>query len=194
MIFGYARVSTAGQASSGNSLEEQVARLREAGAVEIVQEHFTGTTTQRPEFKKLLDKLTKGDTLVVTKLDRFARSAIEGVGTIQELLRNGVAVNILNMGLIDNRPASKLMVTMMLAFAEFERDMIVERTQEGKRIAKMKQGFHEGRPRKFVGPQINHALQLLEQGNSYTAVEKMTGISKSTLVRRVREKRAAEKA
>lgn len=193
MIFGYARVSTAGQAAGGNSLEEQITRLREAGAAEIVQEHFTGTTTKRPEFQKLVERMQMGDTLIVTKLDRFARSAVEGVTTIQSLINKGVAVNILNMGTVDNRPANKLMITMMLAFAEFERDMIVERTQEGKRIAKMKQGFREGRPRKFAEPQINHALQLLEQGNSYTAVEKMTGISKSTLVRRVREKKAAEK-
>ncbi len=189
MIYGYARVSTSAQAKDGNSLEDQKQKLIAAGASEIIEEHYTGTTTNRPEFSKLIDKLQDGDTLVVTKLDRFARSAGQGVQLIQELIGRGVSVNVLNMGLMDNKPASKLMITMMLAFAEFERDMIVERTQEGKRIAKERADFREGRPR-ISKKQTDHALDMLASGMSYTQVSEATGISKSTLIRRMREKKS----
>ena len=188
MIYGYARVSTAAQAMDGNSLDAQKKELSAAGAKEIITENFTGTTTQRPEFIKLIEKLQAGDTLVVTKLDRFARTASQGVELIQDLLERGIAVNVLNMGLLDNRPASKLMMTVMLAFAEFERDMIVERTQEGKRLAKQQPGYREGRPRK-PKERTDYALSLLASGMSYTQVSKVTGISKSTLQRRRREQR-----
>lgn len=186
MIYGYARVSTAGQAKDGNSLADQRDKLTAAGATEIIEEQYTGTKINRPAFTKLVKKLKAGDTLVVTKLDRFARSAGQGAQLIQELIAQGITVNVLNMGIMDNRPANKLMITMMLAFAEFERDMIVERTQEGKRIAKQQAGFHEGRPRK-PRAQTDHAMQLLDSGMSYSRVAAATGISKSTLIRRRRE-------
>ena len=92
------------------------------------------------------------------------------------------------MGLVEDTPTGRLILSVMLAFAEFERDMIVERTQEGKAIAKQKPDFKEGRPKKYGKKQIEHALQLLEN-NSYKQVESMTGISKSTLIRAVREQR-----
>lgn len=188
MIYGYARVSTSGQAKDGNSLENQREKLLNAGATEIVEENFTGTTTNRPAFSKLIERLRSGDTLIVTKLDRFARTAGQGAELIKQLIEKGISVHVLNMGLIDNRPANKLMITMMLAFAEFERDMIVERTQEGKRIAKQKADFREGRPR-ISKKQTDHALSLLDSGMSYKQVSDVTGISKSTLIRRRREKR-----
>ena len=83
---------------------------------------------------------------------------------------------------MDNSPTGRLIRNVMLAFAEFERDMIVERTQEGKTIAKQRDDFKEGRPKKFSNAQINHALSLLNE-YSYRQVEQMTGISKSTLIR-----------
>ena len=86
------------------------------------------------------------------------------------------------MGLVEDTPTGRLILSVMLAFAEFERDMIVERTQEGKAIAKQKSDFKEGRPRKYGKRQIEHALQLL-QDHSYKQVEETTGISKSTLIR-----------
>ena len=106
MIYGYARVSTSAQAKDGNSLEDQKQKLIAAGASEIIEEHYTGTTTNRPEFSKLIEKLKDGDTIVVTKLDRFARSAGQGVQLIQDLIGRGVSVNVLNMGLMDNKQAS----------------------------------------------------------------------------------------
>lgn len=135
MIYGYARVSTVGQSKDGNSLEEQTTKLRECGCQEIVTEAYTGTSMKRPHFSALFQKLQSGDTLVVCKLDRFARTTIEGVSTVRELFKRGVRVHILNMGLIENTLTGNLILTVMLAFAEYERGMIVERTQTGKAVA-----------------------------------------------------------
>ena len=186
MIYGYARVSTKGQARDGNSLEAQEKALLEAGVAEIYTDVFTGTKTDRPEFDKLIAKIKEGDTLVVTKLDRFARSMSQGSELVSELIDKGIKVYILNIGIMDNTPASKLIRNVFFAFAEFVRDMIVERTQEGKTIAKQNPDFKEGRPKKYSRKQIEHALELLEN-HSYKQVEDMTGISKSTLIRAKKE-------
>lgn len=188
MIYGYARVSTVKQMKSGNSIEDQVKQLTEAGAQEIVTDSYTGTKMERPNFTALLARLQPGDKLIVTKLDRFARTAVEGGAIVKQLHENGITIHILNMGIADNTPMGKLMVTMLLAFAEFERDMIVERTQRGKEIARLNNKRVDGRPKKYKPEQMTHALALLEE-HSYTEVEKMTGISKSTLVRAVREEK-----
>lgn len=148
-IYGYARVSTANQAREGNSLPQQTSALIQAGVPEqnIYTDAYTGTKLSRPNFSKLLTLLRPGDRLVITKLDRFARTTSEGITTIQTLLNNQVSVHILNMGLIDNTPTGKLITTVLLAFAEFERDMIVERTTQGKAQARLtKPDFREGRP------------------------------------------------
>lgn len=192
-IYGYARVSTKGQAKDGNSLESQIETLKENGAVEIYSDSFTGTKTDRPEFKKLLEVLKPGDTLMVTKLDRFARSMTQGSELVNELIKRGIKVNILNIGMMDNTPASKLIRNIFLSFAEFERDMIVERTQEGKAIAKTKAGFKEGRPKAYTTKQLDHALSMLtvNGGNkSYNEVAELLGISKSTLIRENNKRKA----
>ena len=182
MVYGYARVSTKSQAKDGNSIEAQEQALIEAGAAIVYKEAFTGTTTDRPEFDKLMSELSDGDTLVVTKLDRIARSAIQGSDLIKTLMDKGVSVNVLNMGKMDNSSTGKLIYQIMFAFAEFERDMIVERTQEGRNIARKNPNFREGRPKKYSRSQISHALELLNN-HSYTQVVEMTGISKATLAR-----------
>lgn len=146
MIYGYARVSTKGQLRDGNSLDAQHDALRDAGCAEIVQEAFTGTTTDRPEFDALLERLGDGDTLVVTKLDRIARTVTGGCEVVRSLLDRGVSVRVLNMGTLDNTPVGKMMVSVMFAMAEFERDMIAQRTSEGKAVARQKPGWREGRP------------------------------------------------
>lgn len=186
MIYGYARVSTKGQEKNGNSLENQIELLKENGAAEIYADSFTGTKTDRPEFKKLLTVLKEGDTLIVTKLDRFARSMMQGSELVTELLEKGIKVNILNIGVMDNTPASKLIRNIFFSFAEFERDMIIERTQEGKAIAKLKPGFKEGRPKKYTKEQLDNALSMLTVCGglySYKEVERLLNISVSTLIR-----------
>ena len=177
--YGYARVSTAGQAKHGNSLEEQERQLRKAGAEKIFSEAYTGTTTNRPQIEALLHTLKEGDTLLITKLDRIARSVSQGSELIDRLLQRGVKVKILNMGdfTIDNSPTGKLIRHIFMSFAEFERDMIVERTQEGRHSS----GNLGGRPR-IARKRIAHALSLL-QTMTYNEVSAQTGISKSTLQR-----------
>ncbi|WP_077308694.1 recombinase family protein [Terribacillus halophilus] len=177
MKYGYARVSTVNQDLAG-----QIKSLEKEGCEKIYSEKFTGTKADRPQFKELLSVLESGDTLVVTKLDRFARSAGDAIETVKGLFEKGVRVHVLNMGLVENTPTGRLIFNIMSSFAEFERDMIVERTQEGKAIAKQREDFREGRPNKYSQKQVAHALQLLES-HSYKEVENMTGISKSTLIR-----------
>ena len=89
MRYGYGRVSSKGQAANGNSLEDQENKLREAGCDEIVLEAYTGTKMDRPKFTKLLEKLQPGDTLVVCKVDRFARTLKEGLTVVEDLMAKG---------------------------------------------------------------------------------------------------------
>ena len=188
-IYGYARVSTRKQVN-GNSFEEQQRLLEAEGCETIVCEQFTGSTTTRPELDKLIAKLQSGDKLVVTKLDRFARNVVEGITLVKALFAKGVKVHILNIGLLENTSMGTFFLHTLLAVAELERSMIVERTQAGKEIAKNKPGFKDGRPPKFTEYQIQSALQLLES-HSYNQVESMTGISKPTLNRAKRKAKTA---
>ncbi|WP_339820721.1 recombinase family protein [Paenibacillus sp. FSL R7-0216] len=183
MIFGYARVSTVGQ-----DLNAQIAQLKENGAEIIYSEKFTGTKKDRPEFTRLLAELEEGDTLVVTKLDRFARSTVDAIITVKELFHRGIKIHVLNMGMIEDTVTGRLILTIFSGFAEFERDMIVERTQEGKAIARLKEGFTEGRPRSYTSKQMDHAISLLDT-NSYNEVAALTRISKSTLIREVKRRK-----
>lgn len=190
VIYGYARVSTRGQARDGNSLEDQEHQLIDNGCDEIYHDSFTGTKMERPAFTELYGKLKAGDKLVVTKLDRFARTAGDGIKAIDELLKRGVSVHILNMGLIDNTPTGKLMVTMLLAFAQFERDMIVERTSAGKAVAKASNPeWREGRKKKQIDE--NAFLKIVEKNKKgeLTVEECCTelGISKGTWYNRLKE-------
>ena len=198
MKFAYARVSTRKQSREGNGLEEQIAKLKLAGYDELVVEEFTGSTTNRPQFDLLIQRLQKGDTLIVTKLDRFARTTAKGSALIRELLSRGVAVHILNMGLIDDTPTGRLITHILLAFAEYERDLIIERTQAGKEIARSKYGFREGRP-PIDQRRKDFAVDLiLNKHMIYREVAELTGLSRSTVVRAVNNYKAkialAEKA
>lgn len=195
-MYGYARVSTKGQAKDGNSLEAQEKALSEAGASKIYTDSFTGTKLERPQLKEVLNKIESGDTLIVTKLDRLSRSVSQASDLITQLLDKGVKVYVLNMGILDNSSVNTLMRNVLLAFAQFERDMIVERTQEGKAIARENaasrgEKFKEGRPEKYKKSQIENALHLLEN-HSYNEVVELTGISRSTLIR-IKKKAEAEK-
>ena len=133
----------------------------------------------------MLKKLANGDTLIVTKLDRLARNTREVLEIVQSLFNRGIKVHILNIGLIDNTPTGQLIFTIFSAFAQFERDLIVTRTQEGKNFAKIHDpNFKEGRPQKFTGEQIQFAYELKQQGMTYKMIERKTGISIATQNRR----------
>ena len=138
----------------------------------------------RPEFIKLENELKSGDTLIIAKLDRFTRSTEKGIAKIKELAEKGVKVNILNMGIVDLKSSmGKMMFTVLSAFAEYEKDCIVERMKEGKAIARQDPNYREGRPKVHKDTQKAHALELLNSGKTYKQVEELTGMSKSTLIR-----------
>ena len=193
---GYPRVSTNTKGkkkdrreSNGNSLEDQEKRLREAGAEIIMPEQFTGTTMDRPVLNQVIDMLEEGDTLMVTKLDRLARTAGEGSVLIKELINRGVKVHILNMGLIENSVTGRLLLNTLLAFAEFERDMIVERLNDGKEIAKANNpDYKEGR-KAFEIPMAFYSCRDRIAAGELTVVDACAelGISRSTWYKWTRE-------
>lgn len=185
-IYGYARVSTAQQ-----DYATQIEDLKRAGVTKIFKDKYTGTTADRPEFDKLMAKIKNGDTLIVTKLDRLARNTQDALNIVKKMNAEGVILRVLNIGTIDNSPSGRLIFTVFSAFAEFERDLIVSRTQEGKAWAKANNpNFHDGMPRKYDQEQINFAWKLHTQDHmSYSEISKKLGMSKATIYRRFRELR-----
>ena len=188
MIYGYARVSTKGQAINGNSLEVQEKALRENGAVKIYHDAFTGTKTDRPELNKLRDLLAEGDMLIVTKLDRLGRSLSKTTELITELLEKGVKIHILNLGVLSNDSVNTLLRNVLLAFAQFERDMIVERTAEGKAILKENDpNWKDGRKKKE--PADFQKFLKKQKDGELTVAEccEQLGISRATWYNRLKE-------
>lgn len=182
MIYGYIRVSTKGQARNGNSLEVQEKSVKQCGATEIFSDSFSGKTVHRPAMDKLMAQLKAGDIMIVTKLDRIARSTTQGIELLTTMMNMGVTVNILNMGVMDNTPTGRLILTIFLAFAEFEREMIRERTIEGKEEKKEKLGdaYRDGRPR-LVIPDFQKFFKKQKEGliTVYDAIT-ILGISRAT--------------
>ncbi|HRM11710.1 MAG TPA: recombinase family protein [Flavobacterium sp.] len=180
MIYGYARVSTVGQ-----DLTVQKKALKNSGvdAKSIYAEKYTGTTTDRPQFNALMAILKAGDTLTITKLDRLARNTREALDVIETLLDKDVTINVLNLGQIENTSIGRMIYTILLSVATLERDMIVERTQEGKAYAKKhKPNYREGRPKRKLTTHYLHAIELLKE-HTYKEVASKTKISESTLHR-----------
>lgn len=190
MIYGYARVSTNGQAKDGNGLEEQsMLILSRYSDAQIISESYSGVK-ERPIFLKLLNKLQNGDTLVVTKLDRFCRATKEGLEYIDFLMNKGIRIHILNMGLIEDTPMGRLIVTNLLAFAEFERAMILERTSSGKDIARKKPDYKEGRPKLNISNSEFQKIFKKQKDGEITVSEaiKILNISRSSWYNLVRTK------
>lgn len=189
MIYGYCRVSTKGQAKDGNSLQAQEQEiLSRYNDAQIYKEAYTGTTTDRPVFNDVIQKMKEKDMLVVSKLDRLARNTEEGIKIVKDLFKKKCSVHVLNVGLLEDTAMGQFFITTLLAVAELERNQIIERCQTGKAIAKLNPDFTEGRPKKFNQKQLDHALDLLID-HSYKEVVQMTGISKSTLIRSMRNKK-----
>lgn len=182
-VYGYARVSTQKQ-----SLDSQVNDLVQAGvpADYVYSEHYTGTTANRPQFQRCLSVLKSGDTLVVTKLDRFARSAKDALDVVAKLRSRGVQLKVLNLGVTfgsADDPANQLLFTMMSGFADFERDLILSRMREGHDWAKANDpDFREGRP-STPETKLRWAAQLRQRGYTWRHIATETGISRATLYR-----------
>lgn len=182
-IYGYSRVSTSRQ-----ELEAQTDKLQQAGATVIYSEKHTGTKRDgRTQLSTLLDTVVSGDAVLVTKIDRLARSIIDLKELVQSFLDKGVTVSFIDNSLVfvPNKKDSMqtLMLNMLGSFAEFERDLIVTRTAEGKAFAKATNpDYKEGRPSRRLTKQYLHAIELMET-NTMKEVEQKTGISRATLFR-----------
>lgn len=187
MKYGYARVSTTSQ-----ELANQIEILKNEKCDVIFSEKISGSFNvagkERFEFNKLLNIVKENDVIVVTKIDRLARNTKQAISIIEDLFSRKVKVHVLNMGIIEDTPQGNLIFSIISAFSQYERDMIVERTQEGKFLAKQKEGYVEGRPKKYPKVKINHAMDLLEK-MSYKKVSEITGISVSTLTREKRKRK-----
>ena len=182
---GYIRVSTKRQ-ERGTSLEDQRATLEAEGCTMFYVDTWSGKSMSRPEFSRMCDELQAGDTVVFTKLDRVARTETEAYELVLGWVKSGIRVHILNLGLLEDTPTGRLMLHVMLAFAEFERDMITERMQGGRAYKRATDPeYREGRKPAYSKAQRDHAMELLRE-HSFSDVERMTGISKSTLTREAR--------
>lgn len=195
MIIGYARVSTVTQ-----DLESQKALLEAEGCEKIFVEKVTGTSTApRKELKALLDHVRNGDQVIVTKIDRLARSIIDLNKIVQELNNKGVSIRFIKDNLDfkadqELNSTQSLMFNILGSFAQFERDLIVERTSEGRAIAKA-QGKHMGRKGKDP-KKIKEALKLYderqEKGLSVNDIQKLTGVPRSTIYHELKKRTTDE--
>lgn len=192
MKYGYGRVSSKSQKLYGTSYQEQKEILIEHGvpADNIYTDAYTGKKMSRDGLDKVLSLLKPGDELVVCKLDRLARTAAEGSLLVKELVDQGIKVNILNMGVADNTPMGRLMVTVLFAFAEYERDMIVERTSAGKAYKREHEPtYREGRKPKEIDENYFAKIAQKQKDGLMTVNDccRELGISRTTWYERKRK-------
>ena len=180
-IFGYARVSTEQQ-----NLDRQLDALEKYGVDIIYNEKMTGTKKDRPELTKLLDRMTEGDTVVIESLSRLGRSTKDLIELTELFEKKGVHLVSLKENIDTSTSTGKLLFTLMSAIAQFERDVIADRTREGLKAARAR-GRKGGRP-KFDEVAIKKAVKLYNTGE-YTLkeIEDLTGVKKSTLYRSLKD-------
>ncbi len=185
-IIGYARASTEDQ-----KLDAQIELLKEAKCERIYQEKVSGVKVDRPELVAMLDYVREGDTVVVTKLDRIARSTKHLLEITDSLKKKKVVFKVLNINFDTSTPTGKLMQTMLAAVAEFEREMMLERQAEGIRIAKA-QGKFKGR-KPTARAKSDEVLKLLGDGLTKEAVAEKVGIGVASVYRIAKEARQEAK-
>jgi DNA invertase Pin-like site-specific DNA recombinase len=177
-IYGYARVSTDGQ-----TLAAQEAALTAAGCAKVYAEKVSGVVTDRKALAKALSVLQEGDTLIVTRLDRLARSTRDLLNTLDAISRKGAGFKSLADAWADTTtPHGRLMLTVLGGLAEFERELIRARTGEGRARAKAK-GVHMGRPWKLTPHQRQEVLERLDRGDSLTDIARTYGVAHTTIAR-----------
>jgi putative DNA-invertase from lambdoid prophage Rac len=183
-VFAYCRVSTADQTT-----ENQKREIESAGfAIEsrrVIEEAISGSVAahERPGFGKLIDRLEPGDVLVVTKLDRLGRNAMDVRATVEQLAEAGIRVHCLALGGVDlTSPAGRMTMQVISAVAEFERDLLIERTQSGLRRAKA-EGKEFGRPSALSTDQRSAVLERLAAGASVAALAREFSTSRQTIMR-----------
>lgn len=176
-VVAYARVSTLDQ-----NLNRQLDMLSAYGVDTIYTEKMSGTKRNRPELNRMLDQLSEGDTVVVESLSRLGRSTKDLIELVELFQKRGVHLVSLKESVDTNTPSGKLLFTLMSAIAQFERDTIAERTNEGLKAARAR-GHNGGRPR-FDQKKVQQAIKLYET-KQYTLkeIEELTGVKKITLYR-----------
>jgi len=177
---GYARVSTKEQ-----NLDSQLNQLQQAGVEKIFQEKASGVKEDRPELTSMLDYIREGDTVIVCKLDRIARSTKHLLSIVEFLEKKGVAFKVLNINLDTSTPTGKLMLTMLGAIATFEREMMLERQMEGIREAKLKGKFKGRKPTAREKSAV--VLKLLGEGKTKKSIADELGIGIASVYRIVRD-------
>ncbi len=180
MEIGYARISTADQ-----NTRLQRDALRAAGCEKVVTEQISGTSAKRPKLEKLLRSLKSGDVLTVWRLDRLGRSLPHLIEVVRDLEGKGAGFQSLSENINTTTAGGRLIFHLMGALAEFERSLIVERTQAGLQAAR-KRGVRVGRPRSLTPAQVKHARKLIDSGERPAAVAKSLGVNRSTLYRSIK--------
>ena len=183
---GYGRVSTAEQ-----STDIQEAALLAAGADKLFLENYTGTKASRPELDRLRDQMRAGDTVLVTKLDRLARSTKDLLNLVSEFQEAGVELQVLEQNINTRTTEGKFLLNVLSAVAELERDMIVARTQQGLAAAKAK-GRLGGRKSKLSPAQMTEVKNFYEGGKSVSAIAALFNVSRANIYR-VLEKESSAK-
>ncbi len=178
MKLGYARVSTEDQ-----TLQLQRPRLSDAGCEKLFEEKISGAARHRPELERLLGEVRKGDVLVVTRLDRLARSTAELLIIAERLRDQGAGLQSLDEPWADTiSPSGRMVLTVFAGSAEFERALIRQRTEDGLRDAR-KRGVLFGRPKKMRPDQQQLAQELLKQGRSISEVARTFNVHPATIYR-----------
>ena len=183
-VFAYCRVSTSDQATDNQAQEIKAAGFQ-LDPKKIVTECVSGSVqaTARPQFAKLMERLDEGDVLIVTKLDRLGRNAMDVRATVESLAGLGVRVHCLQLGGVDlTSPAGKMTMQVINAVAEFERDLLIERTQSGLTRAKA-EGKHCGRPSSLTEKQQKEVRERIERGDSVASIAKLYQTSRQTIMR-----------
>lgn len=177
-IYGYARVSTDGQ-----TLGAQLDQLKQAGCVKVFSEKESGARSDRPQLAKAISVLDNGDVLIVTKLDRLARSTKDLLNVLDTITSKGASFKSLSDQWADTTtPHGKLLVTILAGFAEFERSLIIARTDEGRKRA-MASGVKFGRKHLLSEHQRQAAIDMKGQGKSHVEIAKLFGVSHQTIGR-----------
>lgn len=190
MVYGYTRETPGGEQLRNAFSEQKMLLKKEAVDCLVTDTKPKGKKKSKyAALSKLLVKLQPGDVLVIPSIDRVSASASEFAQIMSGLINRGVAIRVLNLGTLDNTRNGLLLQKAVMAFAQFEKAMVTERTQAHKAEMRMDLTFREGRPKKYSATQISAALKMLEN-SSYNRVSKITGISISTLTRAHRAQQA----
>lgn len=175
--FGYARVSTADQ-----NLDTQLEALQKHGCDRIFQDKISGTAHSRPALDELLSYVREGDTVVVSRFNRLGRSRAHLIDLVDELAKKGITFKALDLGIDTSTPSGKLVIGIFSSLAEYDREMILEKTRAGQLLAKAK-GKHIGRPAGLDLEKYGKVKKLISGGFGNSEIVELTGVSLASVKR-----------